>query len=347
MTFNLRGQKVIICVGSGGVGKTTTSAALGLMAARQGLKVLVMTIDPSQRLKQALNLVDDSGEAVKVPIKNVSGELWASLLDAQKAFSDFVVEASDKERAARILENRLYKQLSTTLSGSQEYTSLLQLSKLLQTHKYDLIILDTPPSQHAIDFLEAPAKVAALFQEQVIQWFIGPDDQIGFFQKVFYRGTRLVLGILENITGSHFMRELNDFFQSVRSVQKSISDKTNRVDQLLHSEDAKFLLVTAFDEAKLIEAERLKSYLAKDRYYLAGVVINRAFATFNKPKAPDLIAEYNLWDQLFRSRQELNDTYAKKWGSSLPVWQISDFNDELSVFEGLEAVSYELEKAFH
>ena len=145
-------------MGSGGVGKTTLSASFAVAAAKMGRRVLVMTIDPSRRLKVALG-IESRGSATitRVPNQNYQGEIFALLLDAESIFREFITSSStDATVAGRLLKNRLYKELSTTLSGSQEFTSLLQLSKIATDERFDLIILDTPPAQHAIDFLEAP-----------------------------------------------------------------------------------------------------------------------------------------------------------------------------------------------
>ena len=343
MNSHLLNNKVLICVGSGGVGKTTVSASLGVLAARSGKNVLVMTIDPSKRLKDALGLNNDLNQITEIPGQNYSGKIHACILDAEQIFYDFIKSASGDEVAEKLLNNRLYKQLSTKLSGSQEFTSLLQLAKVVDQKEYDLVILDTPPAQHAIDFLEAPGKIRPLFQEQIIKWFLGDSENSGLLQKVFYRGTRIVLDILERLTGSSFMGGLNDFFLSVRAIQHKIQNKIDEIQRLMLLDSTKFVLVTAFDEAKLIEADLLRQYLSDQQYHMEGVIINRSFPHWQQPKAAALQTEFNQWKQYYKNRELNYDTHAKKWGSELPVWKIPDFNKELAGVDSLEEVANVME----
>jgi anion-transporting ArsA/GET3 family ATPase len=341
MALNLFNAKVIICVGSGGVGKTTISAALGVAAAQEGLSVLVMTIDPSLRLRQALGLGSNQTEITEVKVPGAQGKLYASLLNAEKIFFDFITQSKDKESTEALLKNRLYKQLSTTLSGSQEFTSLLQLSRVVDNKNYDLVILDTPPAQHAIDFLEAPQKLMDLFQESIVRWFTESETGVGIIQKIIYRGTRVVLSILEKVTGSHFMAELVDFFNSVRGVQAKIAQKAIEIQSILKSKDTKFIVVTAFDETKLIEAELLKNYLDQKAYTLSALIVNRASPTWVPPLDKKLKELYSQWSSYYRDREKTYDTYAKKWGIGLPVLRVKDLNMEVSEIDSLKKVANE------
>ncbi|MEQ1664506.1 MAG: ArsA-related P-loop ATPase [Bdellovibrionales bacterium] len=347
----LKSKKVIICVGSGGVGKTTISAALGIRAAQIGLKVLVMTIDPSKRLKVALGLTSDDYN-VKVPGQNYSGELRASILDAEKLFNEFVLDSSSAPESTQMLfKNSLYKQLSTTLSGSQEFTSLLQLAKVVHENEFDLIILDTPPAQHAVDFLESPEKITDLFQEKIIKWLTGDSENVGIVQRFISRGTHTILKTLEMVTGNVFMKELNDFFVKIRFVQKKISDRSEQVQSILTSDTTAFMLVTGFDLAKLKEAEFLREYLVRKKYALQGVIINRAYSPIlNKENLSGendkLIAEFKKWHDLQVKRQLNFDAFEALWHKKLPVVRISDLNEDIVGLVGLEGIAEEVTNAF-
>jgi anion-transporting ArsA/GET3 family ATPase len=342
--------RTLVCVGSGGVGKTTTAAALGVLAAQKGLRVLVMTIDPALRLKVALGIKPSQDDAVLVPGQNYKGTLSASLLNSEKIFTDFVRSVGkDNAAAERLVKNRLYQQLSTTLSGSQEFTALLHLTRMLRTESYDLVILDTPPAQHAIDFLEAPEKLYALFQESIVRWFVGESENDNIVRKIISRGTRSVLGLLEKVTGSTFMAELGDFFRSIRSLQEQISVKTAEVRDLLRSDDTHFLLVTGFDEAKLIEAQELKKYLDSRGFHLRGTVINRAFPVWansvsKTPAGTEFDGIRPICDELSRyleEREKIFDKFAKGWGQTLPVLRIPDLNIEIVGLASLEVLANE------
>lgn len=206
--------KILICVGSGGVGKTTVSSAIALKAAQMGRRVLVLTVDPAKRLKSTMGLENLDQSQIEHP--SIKGSLTAAVIDNKKIFDDFVDRvAGDSLSKEKILKNKLYIQLSTTLSGSQEFTALEKLYSSFQSGKYDLIVLDTPPAQHAMDFLGAPKKLAYLFSERITKWFriSSKGEKLGFFSSLIQSGTKQVIKALELLTGSEFIRELSDFFR--------------------------------------------------------------------------------------------------------------------------------------
>jgi anion-transporting ArsA/GET3 family ATPase len=270
--------KVLICVGSGGVGKTTTASAIAYLAAVRGQKVLVLTIDPSKRLKSTMGL-SETEEIIRIQRPDIKGELWASVIDNKKTFDDFVLRASKySESAKKILNNKLYLQLSTTLSGSQEFTALEKLYSAVESGKYDLVVLDTPPTKHAIDFLESPQKLSAIFQDSVAKWFRDPEGkEQSFIKRIVASGTAQVLRILENLTGSEFMKELAEFFRSIQQWQGRLEGRIADVHRLLVSPRTQFLLVTSLDAAKMQEIQFFEREIEKGGYHLAGILINRAF----------------------------------------------------------------------
>lgn len=273
--------KVIVCSGAGGVGKTTMAAALGLRAARDGRKVLVVTVDPARRLADAMGL-KRMNEIQRVCTFD-RGELSAEMIDPGKVFADFVRRSSSRPEAAeRLLQNRLFQQLTSTVSGSQEFTSLERLLEATEDSRYDLIILDTPPAQNATDFLRSPERIFALFQDSVTQWFIQKGGE-GFLQKAFHRSTRTVFSALEKITGKGFLTELSDFFMAAADIQGAVAARSIAVHRLLAAEQTGFMLVTAFDEAKLKEALDFASDLSRSGHFLRSVVINRARPQWLQP----------------------------------------------------------------
>lgn len=274
-----RNHRVLITVGSGGVGKTTISAALGIAAAQMGLRVLVLTIDPSKRLASTLGIDTQNGndQEVKIDLGQVSGRLTAAVLDSQSVFDQFLSSANTSGiDLDKLKTNRLYRELSTTLAGSQEFTALQRLYSSYKSGEFDLVILDTPPTQHARDFLSAPERIRALFQESVTQWFSEPSKPTGLISAILNRSTRVALKALEILTGEEFVESLIDFFRGVRSIQKALRQRTEDVQKLLVAKETGFLLVTSFDRAKIQEGVGLVQDLKARGSQVVACVLNRA-----------------------------------------------------------------------
>jgi anion-transporting ArsA/GET3 family ATPase len=299
--------KVIICVGSGGVGKTTVASAIAFSAAQQGRKVLVLTVDPAKRLKSTMGLESDSESQISHP--SFTGELTAAVIESKKIFDEFVAKSVSElgvssETLQKILNNKLYIQLSTNLSGSQEFTALEKLYSSYESKKFDLIVLDTPPAQHAIDFLQAPQKLTAIFSERIGSWLqdLGTDKNKGFLRSILHSGTTTVLKALETLTGTEFIHELADFFRHIQKLRGRLEERIHGAYRLMVNQDTHFVLVTNFDEAKLKEAEAFAKEIRKGGFQLSAVLINRAY-----PKGLDLnyqvSAEDAPWPKLYRSFQ--------------------------------------------
>lgn len=340
--------KILVCVGSGGVGKTTVAASLGVLAAKEGKKVLVLTIDPAKRLAQTLG-IEGSKDITRVPGQNFAGELFASVIDHKKTFDEFVARAAKKSEAVeKIYRNRLYQQLSTNLSGSQEFTALEKLYSCYESEEFDLIILDTPPTKHAIDFLHAPQKLSALFNEGVAKWFRDPEGKTsGFFGHLLQTGTRQVLKILETLTGSTFIHELGDFFVNIEQWQSQLLTRTVDVHRMLVAPSTHFCLVTSFDQAKLKEAEYFSREIAKGGYHLTSVVLNRIFPYWldlgSVPKSEkthqELESLYAQMRSYYYQKDLIYQNFEAKIRSQARVFRIPDLVRDISDIAGLEALS--------
>lgn len=345
------GIKVLVCAGSGGVGKTTMSAAIGMALAEKGLRVMVLTIDPARRLAQALGFQDHL-EEVSVP--HLSGRLSAGVIEPDIIFDRFVRESSTSAEAAeRLLKNRLYRQLSRSLSGSQEFTALERLLEVYESGKYDVILLDTPPAEHALDFLKAPNRIYSLFQDSVTKWFVQPEGEAPLWQRIMNRGTQTVLAALERVTGASFIRELADFFQSMASLQLRVSERSKKVHQLLTGKQTGFLLVTGFDQVKLKEAEEFLTELKASGHDLKGVIVNRAFPEWLDDKNQWAEAKntdesklhefYLQWMTFLKDRTLAYDRFAGRL-QDVPVFRIVDMQDEVFGLDSLERMATELKK---
>lgn len=314
--------RVIVCAGTGGVGKTTVAAALGVKLALAGERTLVLTIDPARRLAQALGLKGPMSQDVPVDDSRLNGKLFATMLDPQSVFDRFVRKAApDPAVAEKLLNNRLYQQLVTSLSGSQEFTSLERVLSALESGSYDVLILDTPPSQNAIEFLRAPERIFSLFQDSVTKWFRRDQEEQGFIAGLFSRGTRTVVSALERVTGSQFIGELTDFFQQMGHLQSRVRERSAEVHRLLTSSATGFVLVTGFDEVKLKEAIEFQEDLRAAGYHLRGMIINRCFPDWSfggtdaenaadaaaNPKLLALKEYYSLMRRQFEHRAQMAD----------------------------------------
>lgn len=349
MSFHLfENTKVLVCVGSGGVGKTTVAASLGVLAAKEGKKVLVLTIDPAKRLAQTLG-IEGTKDITKVPGQNFSGELYASVIDHKKTFDDFVARAAKKSDAIqKIYQNRLYQQLSTNLSGSQEFTALEKLYSCYESKEFDLIILDTPPTKHAMDFLQAPQKLSALFTEGVAKWFRDPEGKkSGFIGQILQTGTRQVLKVLESLTGSSFIHELRDFFVNIEQWQEQLLKRTVDVHRMLVAPTTHFCLVTSFDQAKLKEAEFFSKEIKKGGYHLNTVVLNRVFPHWldlrsegtSQTAHKDLVSLYTEMKSYYNQRDVLYQNFEASMKKDARVFRIPDLVKDIADLSGLNELS--------
>src|SRR5262245_5041913 len=233
---------MIICAGSGGVGKTTTAAAVALGLAEQGHKVAVVTIDPARRLANALGLADLGNEPHHVEV-DVAGELWAMMLDAKRTFDSLIEHLAPDERTRdEVFANRIYQQLSSAVAGSQEFTAIAKLYELDQSGEWDVLVLDTPPSRNALDFLDAPSRLTRFFQGRAIRVFLRP---AGLSGRILGRGGSVVFGILQRVTGVDLLRDLSVFFRSLGGMIDGFTERARSVGALLSDPATTFLIVTA------------------------------------------------------------------------------------------------------
>ena len=278
----IENHRVIVCTGSGGVGKTTTSAALGIAAAKMGKRVLVLTIDPARRLATSLGIENCSAD-VRVPGQTFAGELYAGMIDPQRTFEDYVERHSHSPAAAqRLFDTVLYQQLSTTLAGSQEFTSLARLHEAASSGKYDLVILDTPPAAHAVDFLLAPEKLNAVFDSTIVSLFMGRSSGFGFAASAWKQGMKMILATLTYLTGSEFVGNFTHFFAAIDELAPAIRQTNLQAQKLLLDPTTAFVLISSFDAAKIQEGEAFHDQLSAAGYHLRKVIVNRAWPQWSQ-----------------------------------------------------------------
>lgn len=298
----LRAKKILVCCGSGGVGKTTIAASLALAAAADGLKVIVLTIDPAKRLANALGLSALGNEARHVPAEKlaeagltVSGSLWAMMLDTKRTF-DALVEryAPSPEVAERVLQNELYRNLSSSLAGSHEYMAMEKLYELYLEGEYDLIVLDTPPTRHALDFLDAPKRMTDFLDGSILQWFLKPYFGVaGRGIRAMQRGTRLFLTTLEKVTGLTVLKVVSDFFLSFEGMYEGFKTRAAKVSRILRSRDVLFLLVTSPEDLTLEESIFFHEKLRQYKMPFGGFIVNKVHPDYLAPRG--MKSAYAQW----------------------------------------------------
>ena len=277
----LAGRAVCICVGSGGVGKTTTSAAVAAGMAARGLKVAVLTIDPAKRLADSLGLDELGNTARRVDPALFAeagadpgdGELWAMMLDAKATFDSVVARhAPDEAARERILGNRIYRQISGALAGSQEYMAMEKLYELHEGGEYDLLVLDTPPSRNALDFLDAPRRLVQFIEGRSMRLFLRPT---GIGARVAGRGASVVSSVLRRLTGIDLLEDLTEFFAATGGMIGGFRERAERVNELLADERTTFLIVCGPAGEPIEEAVYLREKLAETGLPFGGIVVNR------------------------------------------------------------------------
>lgn len=271
-------QQLIVCVGPGGVGKTTTAAALAYAAALAGRRTAVITVDPARRLKDALGLSELSMDPHRVEI-HAEASFDALALDAKRAFDALIQRlAPNPETAQRIQANRLYQELSNGLAGSAEYMAMEKLHELVHSQKYDTVIVDTPPSSHARDLLAAPNKLMSLLASRAVSLLQSPSRLLAGTSSAARVALSTLLKALERWTGLELLRDLGDFVSGFESMIDGFSRRADEVNQLLRSPATGFVLVTTADPYTVATTIGFHRELSAGNYPIAGVVANRVLA---------------------------------------------------------------------
>jgi anion-transporting ArsA/GET3 family ATPase len=282
-------HRIVISAGSGGVGKTTVAASVALWGALEGRRTVVLTIDPARRLATSLGIASIGSEEHEIPAEYfasqglgpVRGSLAAMMLDQKGAWDALVERHAPAEARARILANPFYQHLSQTFAGSQEYMAIEQLCVLAESGRYDLIVVDTPPTRHALDFLEAPRRIDDFLDRKVVKWFVRPYFSAGWSAlRAMNRTAGFLLRRLEQATGVSALAEISDFFSSMGGLFENFHGRVERAYDVLRGSATAFVLVSGPEEQVLGDAEYLSTKMAELRMPLKGVVLNRVHREF-------------------------------------------------------------------
>jgi anion-transporting ArsA/GET3 family ATPase len=336
LTQRTAGRRVLICAGAGGVGKTTISAALGLGLAAQGQRVVVLTIDPAKRLASALGLEQLSGEPRRVAPEllaegelEVSGELWVMTLDVKDTFDGLIARLAPQDSARRrILENRIYRELSSAVAGSQELMALMQLYDLELEGGFDAIVLDTPPSRNAIDFLETPERLERFLDSRTLSLFLAPG---GLAARLLGRGSALILSVFSRATGVDLIGDLSEFFGSLGGTVDGFRERAKGVGSLLRDPSATtFLIITSPEHEPTREAAFLSEKLSEAGMSQGALIVNRVALVSLYGHAPKDLEELIA--------PELGERLAKRYASNLADFDVLARRDAQNIAQLSERI---------
>jgi anion-transporting ArsA/GET3 family ATPase len=338
------------------VGKTTTAAALAMGAAAEGATVAVVTIDPARRLANSLGLDELGNEPRLIDADRFTehgiemrGELWALMLDAKRTFDELIEHlAPDARTRDEVLSNRIYKQLSNAVAGSQEFTAIAKLYDLDASGEFDLLVLDTPPSRNALDFLDAPGRLTGFFQGRAIRIFLRP---AGIGGKIIGRGTGVVFSLLKRVTGVDLLEDLSVFFRSLSGLIDGFTERAERVGALLEDPATTFLIVTSPQHDPVEEAIYFHRKLMEAGMPFGGMVVNRvhAIAESNGDVPAELVEELGegLAERVADSAREQAALAARDHAAidhleaalhSPPTVRVPELEDDVHDIDGLAQV---------
>ncbi|NOY26947.1 MAG: ArsA family ATPase [Oligoflexia bacterium] len=356
--------RVAICCGSGGVGKTTISAALALKWALAGQRVAVLTIDPARRLADSLSIGQIGNTAVRVPIEQLSpqttGHLDAMMLDAKATFDDLVRRfATSDSAASRILANRYYQFASTRLGGSHEYMAMERLYDLWHNGDYDVVVLDTPPTRNALDFLRAPDRMASLMDEGVLRWLVMPASRSGW--RALELGSEVLSRVLKKVMGRGTVSEIAEFFEIFRDLWDGFHARSVEVRSLLRDPMTTFLLVSSPAPAARADALYFLDQLAQKQLPFGGFVVNRTLTPPLPRLDPAVLPAKGplppeRWDQVLdtiRQARTLRQRLAKAHAEAIaqlrkagpqqaPCWLVPEQAHDLHDLGGLATITQSL-----
>jgi len=296
----IAGHRVVVTVGSGGVGKTTSAAAIAVHAAMQGRRVLCLTIDPARRLANSLGLAAMTTSEQAVPAElfanhglEVKGSLFAMMLDTKTTFDALVTaQAKSPESRRRILDNRIYQYVSNSLAGTQEYMAMEKLHQVKQDPSWDLIVLDTPPTQNALDFLDAPERLVGAIDSPATRWFVQAfrDDGRGSAFSILGKAAGLVFKGLAQFTGAEFLDQVAEFIAGLNELFGGFRERAERVSKDLRSKDVAFVVVTSPSPLAVREARFFSDRLREAGMRQNAIVMNQVHPQFGNHTSVETIA---------------------------------------------------------
>lgn len=350
MKKNFFQKKIIICCGSGGVGKTTLAAALALEAARRGKKTIVLTIDPAKRLATALGL-DGLGYTPKEITTSppLDGKLYAMMLDTKRTFDRLIEKyASDPTSRKSILNNTLYKHMSSMIAGSQEYMAMEKLYEIYLEDNYDLMILDTPPTRHALDFLDAPKKMINMTGNSLLKWFLKPGIFLGKTNfGLFRKSAERILSVFDRLAGFAFLHELAQMVSLMSGLLGGFQERAKAVYKLLREDVTGFILVTSPSSVSIQDALYFHEKIDGEGLPFLGFIVNRIHEDILECRQQDLntlkpalrekiLDQVKNYNQLALRDQKATSLLKKMGGKKSFYASIPLFTEDVHDLKGLQ-----------
>jgi anion-transporting ArsA/GET3 family ATPase len=346
-------RRILVCCGSGGVGKTTTAAALALEAAKAGRRAVVVTIDPAKRLADALGLAGLTGTPSRIE-GDWPGELWALMLDTKSTFDELVTRnAGDPDQAERIMQNRFYRNISGALSGTQEYMAMEKLYELHQETDFDVVVVDTPPTRNALDFIDAPRRLSRFLDHRLFRMVTSPGRGI---VKAVNMAAQTFLRTVAKVVGAEVIDDAIAFFQAFEGMEQGFRERADAVFHLLSADDTAFVLVASPRRDTIEEARFFATKLGEADIAVRALIVNRMHPSFGDGLAEataerarthegtDLGGLYrNLADfQLVASREEEHLAGLAAVVTPAPVVRVPFLSTDVHDLSGLELVASHL-----
>lgn len=351
LSATLHDSKIVVFLGAGGVGKTTIAAATAIALAEEGRRVCVATFDPAKRLASALGVDHLTNDPHEVPGLDVegTGKLYACMLDASKTFDEMILKyAKSQSQVEEILSNRIYKNLTTSLSGTQEYMAMERLWELHEDERFDVVVIDTPPSVGALDFISAPVRLVSFLDNRVFQLIIKPAP---LYLRPLSIATKTLLRAISKVVGAEVVSDAMDFFQAFAGIEEGFKGRASQVQEVLHSEETSFFLVTSARRAALKESAEMARRLSNSNLRLRVTVVNRLTPDFSSgaiptesPTAEGTAEELKFLSQnldtLLRMRHSelanLREAYPED--STMPLLLIDTLPSEITSVDALSAI---------
>lgn len=279
-------NRLLICVGAGGVGKTSMAATIGLRAALSGKKVLVLTIDPAKRLANSLGLSEFGNAETQIDLSTLDakGELWAMMLDGKQAFYDLIERIAQNEaHRDSIFGNNIFRSIADTIVGNQEYMATEKLYDVMISNRYDLVVLDTPPVKNALDFLDSPGRMARFVDKRIMKWFLEPSEKPSLLNRMVNTASSAVFKLLSHVFGDHFLNDIAVFFHNFRELYEGFQERHQAVEAIFRAPDTRFIIVSAPNKSALSVADFFLKELKNRSLKAPAVIINQRHQTGSEP----------------------------------------------------------------